>query len=65
MLLLKTKWKEGRNFIDIEYDTPVEKCRNKYYNLTLDYLYSTASETDTNIQLTLTVSCAQLTDPQG
>ena len=45
MLLLKTRWKEGTKSVDIEYDTPLEQCRNRYYTLTLDSIYSTAAET--------------------
>ena len=46
MLHLKTIWRAGTYFADVEYATPLEKCRENYYLIKLDSLYSSAVEND-------------------
>ena len=40
MLHLRSVWVKGSKSLDIEYTTPLEKCKNNYYQITLHSLYS-------------------------
>ena len=44
-LLLKTKWRRNTHQCDVEYITPLEKCKDNYYQLKLDSIWAQASET--------------------
>ena len=45
LLILKTKWEKNTNECSVEYVTPLEKCKDNYYNLKLDSVWAEASET--------------------
>ena len=40
MLHLRSVWAKGSKSLDIEYTTPLEKCKKDYYQITLHSLYS-------------------------
>ena len=44
MLHLQTIWKKDSKTLDIEYTTPLEQCKNNYYQLTLHSLYGSPIE---------------------
>ena len=44
MLHLKSAWKAGTNSVDVEYTTPLERCKENYYLIKLDSIYSSALE---------------------
>ena len=45
MLMLKSQWLRNSNECDVEYTTPLEKCKDDYYQLKLDSIWTQTPET--------------------